>query len=95
MSVWVGPQREIASAIGLVLSRYLGWKSPYFVPEDMAEVAFHGPSFDFTDPESAFEAVIEMLDERFSIKPSEEFWRSQSKSTLGQLVQGLLAQGAA
>ncbi|WP_439640173.1 hypothetical protein [Nevskia sp.] len=95
MAIWTGRQLEVASAIGDLLACCLGWKSPYFMPDDMVDVVFHGPSFDSTDPESVFEAVVEMLDERFSIRPTEEFWRGHANSTFGQLVEGIVAHGAA
>lgn len=94
MHEWGGGRREeLARAISKVLSENLGWKSPYFLPNDMANVAFHGPSFDFCDPESALEGVIELLEEEFAIAPSEKFWQSHGETTFGALVDDSLALG--
>jgi hypothetical protein len=95
MAVWSNRELDLAQAIGSVLARALGWKSPYFLPEDMVDVVFHGPSFDFTDPESAFDDVVGMLDARFGIKPTDEFWHHHSKGTFGSLIAGLVTQSAA
>lgn len=93
MHAWHGEEtKAVAQAISRVLSERLGWKTPFFVPEDAVEVAFHGPSFDFTDPEAAFDAVREALGHEFGIQPDEAFWRAQSDVTMGQLIANLLAQ---
>ncbi len=93
MDAWHGSQaKAVAGLISLVLSKQLGWKTPYFIPDDSAEVAFHGPSFDFTDPEAAFEAVIEALDSELGMRPSKEFWPAQAGVSMGQLVAALLAE---
>jgi hypothetical protein len=92
MEAWQGSQaKTVASLISRVLSKQLGWKAPYFIPEDSAEVAFHGPSFDFTDPGAAFDAVVEALDLELGMRPSKEFWQAQSGVSMSQLVAGLLA----
>lgn len=93
MQAWHGEEaKAVAQVISRTLSERLGWQTPFFVPEDAAEVAFHGPSFDFTDPEAAFDAVREALTHEFGIQPSEPFWQAQSGVTMGQLVANLLAQ---
>ena len=96
MRAWGGGTSQvIAERIGEVLSQQFGWRTPFFVPEDSAQVAFHGPSFDFSDPESAFDAVVETLGLEFGIRPSTEFWRRQDGVTMGQLVSALHANSAA
>jgi len=93
MRAWGGGRHErVATAVSRVLAKSLGWKSPYFLPEDMAEVAFHGPSFDFTDPEAAFDDVVEMLRDEYNFHGSDEFWRCQKSLTMGRLVENLLAE---
>ena len=93
MNAWGGGKRqEVAASVSRVLAQQLGWKSGYFLPDDSATVAFHGPRFDFSDPESAFEAVLETLKTDFAISPPASFWQSHSKSTMGALIDSLLEQ---
>jgi hypothetical protein len=91
MALWGGGRRQaVAAEISRVLAQQLRWKTDYFVPEDSAAVAFHGPSFDFSDPESAFLAVRESLSDVFHISPPDSFWLQHEKSTMGTLVDALL-----
>lgn len=91
MDTWNGGLRQkLAEAISLVLSEQLGWKSVVFLPGDSVAVAFHGPRFDFNDPEAAFEAVLEVLELDFKIKVPGAFWTKHSDCTLGELVDDLL-----
>jgi hypothetical protein len=92
MSQWGGGQRQIlAEKISLILHEQLGWVSTIFIPGDAASVAFHGPRFDFNDPDAAFDDIVEMLERDYSLKPLHSFWESmQEDSTLGQLIDGLL-----
>ena len=93
MNAWGGGKRlEVAVSISKVLAQQLGWKSEYFLPDDSATVAFHGPRFDFCDPESAFEAVLETLRTNFEISPPAVFWQSHTESTMGELIDSLLEQ---
>jgi hypothetical protein len=93
MEAWQGSQaKTVAALISRVLSKQLGWKTPYFIPEDSAEVAFHGPSFDFTDPEAAFDAVVEALETELGMNARKDFWQAQAGASMGQLVAGLLAE---
>jgi hypothetical protein len=92
VSAWGGGDKQkLAQAISSVLARQLGWKSEVFLPEDSVAVAFHGPRFDFNDPESAFEEVVEELRAEFGISMPESFWAKQTERTLGELVNDLLA----
>ena len=96
MEEWGGGRRQrVAEAISKVLARQLGWKTEFFVPQDSVAVAFHGPRFDFNDPESAFEEVLEVLARDFNLKVAEAFWLKHSDSTLGEMVDGLLSNGDA
>lgn len=91
MALWGGGKRQaVAAEVSRVLAEQLGWKSSNFLPEDSAAVAFHGPSFDFSDPESAFCAVRENLKVEFQISPPDSFWLEHDKSTMGILVDALL-----
>ena len=91
MGKWGGGKRQqVAEAISRALVRQLGWKSEVFLPEDSAAVAFHGPRFDFSDPESAFEEVLEILDRDFGLKEPAALWAKHAESTLGEVVDGLL-----
>jgi hypothetical protein len=93
MNAWGGGRRqEVAVLVSRVLAQQLGWKSEYFMPDDSATVAFHGPRFDFSDPESAFEAVLEALKSDFEISPPASFWHSHTESTMGELIDSLLDQ---
>ena len=95
MDAWGGGLRQrLAEAVSHALSRQLGWKSAVFLPGDSAEVAFHGPRFDFNDPESALEAVVETLRKDFHITVPESFWAEHTGSTLGELVDDLVLRSA-
>lgn len=87
-----GLRRDLAMAISRALTRQLGWKSAVFIPEDSVAVAFHGPRFDFNDPESAFEEVVELLDRDFAIRVPDSFWASKSDVTMGELIDELVLQ---
>ena len=96
MSAWGGGKKQrLAQAISSVLSRNLGWKSEVFLPEDSVAVAFHGPRFDFSDPECAFEEVVEVLSKEFGVNMPESFWPQQGERTFGELVNELLAHADA
>src|SRR3569623_1357726 len=80
MAEWGGGQRQkIAESIARILSFQLGWKSRVFLPDDIVEVAFNGPTFDFVDSDSAFEEVVEMLKQDFGINPPQSFWDDKGK----------------
>ena len=86
-----GRRQRIAEAISKALTRQLGWKTEVFLPQDSAAVAFHGPRFDFNDPKSAFNEVLEVLDRDFGVRVSAAFWLAHGDSTLGEIVDGLLS----
>jgi hypothetical protein len=89
---WGGGKRQaIATAVSATLADQLGWKSRVFLPQDAVAVAFHGPSFEWTDPESAFEAVVKVLEVGFDLSAPEAFWQSHRESTLGELIDSLLS----
>ena len=91
LTLWGGgPRQDVASAVSKVLAQQLGWKTSYFLPEDSVAVAFHGPSFDFSDPESTFCAVLETLKDEFHISPPDGFWLQHGESTMGSLIDALL-----
>jgi hypothetical protein len=93
---WGGGLRQaVATAMSRVLANQLGWKSEVFLPQDAVAVAFHGPRFDFNDPDSAFEEIVEVLDRDFQIKVPDAFWASKSEANLGELVDVLLTHRAA
>lgn len=93
LRAWVaGPERELAVAIGTVLSRELGWKVNVFLPEDSVAAAFRGPSFDHSDPELAVAALVEMLPLEFGIQVAPEFFAKRWTGALRQLVNDLLAE---
>ena len=92
MTEWGGGRRQaLAEAISGILSKQLGWHSQVFLPQDAAAVAFHGPRFDFTDPDSAFEEVLETLSRDFKVVVPRSFWESKADATLGELIDGLLS----
>jgi hypothetical protein len=92
MSQWAGGERQIlAEKISQILHKRLGWHSAIFVPEDVATVAFYGPRFGIIDADIAFDDMVEMLRKDYSLTPTISFWESMENSTLGQLIDGLLA----
>ena len=96
MEQWGGGLRQrLAQRVSSVLAMQLGWRSQVFLPDDSAAVVFHGPSFDFNDPESALAAVLEMLEQDFRLSVPPAFWAQHAESTFGEVVDGLLASGAA
>ena len=96
MAAWRGGQRQrLAEAISRILARRLGWKSEVFLPQDSATVAFHGPRFDFNDPESAFEEVLEVLNRDFGLSVPAAFWVEHGHSSLGDVIDGLLSHADA
>jgi hypothetical protein len=92
MSQWGGGERQtLAEKISEILHKRLGWRSAIFVPQDVATVAFYGPSFGIIDADIAFDDMVEMLRKDYSLNPTISFWESMEDSTLGQLIDGLLA----
>ena len=92
MSEWGGGERQIlAEKISQILHKQLGWRSAIFVPQDVATVAFYGPSFGIIDADIAFDDMVDMLRKDYSLTPTISFWESMENSTLGQLIDGLLA----
>jgi hypothetical protein len=91
MDSWGGGQRQhIAQVISNILAHQLGWQSAVFLPEDSANVCFHGPRFDFIDGESALEEIVEKIAEDFRITVAQEFWRRHIGSNMGKLVDDLM-----
>ncbi|MBY0236931.1 MAG: hypothetical protein K2W93_18255, partial [Burkholderiaceae bacterium] len=91
MAQWGGGERQVlAEAIAEVLAVQLRWKSKVFLPDDAAIAVFHGPSFDFSDPVGAFDAVVELVGRDFGIQVSASFWQSHGDSSMGKLVDALL-----
>ena len=79
MAIWgEGSKQRLAETISCILARQLGWKSQVFIPQDSAAVAFHGPRFDFNDPESAFEEMLETLTRDFGLSVPPAFWLAHS-----------------
>ena len=92
MVAWGGGKRQrLAETISHILARRLDWKSQVFLPQDSVAVAFHGPRFDFNDPESAFEEVLEALNRDFGLAVPPAFWLAHSDSSLGEVIDGLLS----
>ena len=92
MTEWGGGRRQqLAEAISRILCKQLGWHSQVFLPQDATAVAFHGPRFDFSDPDSAFEEVVEALSRDFGIVVPQSLWEGTAEATLGELIDGLLS----
>lgn len=92
MVAWGGGQRQrLAEVISCILARQLGWHSQVFLPQDSAAVAFHGPRFDFNDPEAAFEEIVEALNRDFGLVVPPTFWLTHGDSSLGEVIDGLLS----
>ena len=92
MSEWGGGERQIlAEKISQILHKQLGWRSAIFVPQDVATVAFYGPSFGIIDADIAFDDMVDMLRKDYSLIPTISFWESMENSTLGQMIDGLLS----
>ncbi|WP_070251633.1 hypothetical protein [Duganella phyllosphaerae] len=92
MSQWGGGERQIlAEKISRILHKQLGWLTPIFVPQDVATVSFYGPSFGIIDADIAFDDMVKMLRKDYSLAPTISFWESMANSTLGELIDGLLA----
>jgi hypothetical protein len=92
MAVWQDGERlQLALSISKIVASTLGWKSPFFLPNDSADVVFHGPRFDFNDPEAAIEGIEEMFLARFGVPIPESLWREAVDVTMGELVDRLLA----
>ncbi len=54
--------------------------------------AFRGPSFDWSDPEHAVEALVESLPQDFGISADSKFFAAHWEATLGDLVVSLLSR---
>lgn len=92
MSAWDGATRSaLACQVSAILATSFGWKSPYFLPDDAAIVAFHGPRFDFNGPGDAVGRIEEMLLKEYGVRVPSTIWREAIDDTMGQLIDRLLA----
>jgi len=94
MSAWgSGDLREIAMILGEAFSRYCGWPTPYFLPNDVVTVVANGPSFGWMDTTDTEEAV-RFIEEALDLTMGAEFWQGIDRETMSDLVSRLLAAKA-
>jgi hypothetical protein len=91
IDAWGGHDRQLlATEVGIALAMQCGWPTPFFVPDDHIAVIVGGPMFaatDVTDVSNAIGAMEEIAD----VKMGAAFWEASGSSTLGDLVDQLLA----
>lgn len=95
LNSWGGGERQrIATQMGTVLARRLGWPTPYFLPGDNLAVVAGGPRFNTIDRDLDVDDAIGELQERLGVTMPTAFWQGAGPLTLAELVDHLLAAGA-
>lgn len=93
---WGGGERQrVATQVGVIMARHLGWPNPYFLPGDSVAVVAGGPRFDAMDRDLDVEETIAELQETLGVAMPKAFWQDAGPLTLAELVDQLMAAGAA
>ena len=96
LSSWGGGARQtVATEVGAVFSRRLRWPTPYFLPSDNMSVIASGPRFNTIDGGLDVEDAIGEIEEFLMVKMPKAFWQDAGSLSLGDVVDRLLAAGAA
>ncbi|NYF22368.1 hypothetical protein HDC36_003844 [Xanthomonas sp. JAI131] len=96
MELWGGGTRQrAASAIGAILARRLRWPGPCFLPDDVFAVVCGGPRFEMLDTGADVEDAIGEIQTQLGVALPASFWEGTATWTLGEVVDALLAAGAA
>jgi hypothetical protein len=90
-----GTRQQVANKISAILARRFRWSSIYFLPGDNVGVIAGGPRFDSIDGGLDVEEAIDEIEEGLGITMPKAFWQGAGSSTLGEIVDQLLAAGAA
>lgn len=94
MSAW-GEELErllLAECYGRMLSEWLEWKTPYFLPRDNIAVIAAGPVYRDID-ELSFEQATLQLERLCGAKIPESFWEMKEDLTLGSVIDFFLEAG--
>jgi len=94
MELW-GPnheRRNLAACLGVILADYLGWKRPYFLPDDRFEVVTYGPKYRDLD-ELLFEEATLEFEKTCGRRLPDSDWMGWSSATFGEVIDALLARG--
>lgn len=90
-----GTRQQAATEISAILARHLRWHSPYFLPGDNVGAIAGGPRFNSIDGDLDAENAIGEIEEHLGVTMPKSFWWTSGSSTLGEIVDQLLAAGAA
>jgi len=91
MAAWSDEkQRNVALIFGGSISRQVGWKTPYFLPEDSATVIAYGPRFLMLE-EFPWTAAVSDFEDQIGNKFENEFWEkvidwNDKNATFGELI---------
>jgi hypothetical protein len=88
MNVWDGGRRRrIATVVGEIFGRHLGWSSTVFLPQDHLTVIAGGPRFSsFDEGGDAIAAALGAIEAIYGITLPPAFWRNPNR-TLADLVE--------
>lgn len=86
--------RTMAANMGEIFSRTLRWPTEFFLSEDRFAVIFGGPKFNSFGCELDAKELIGEIEESTGVGMSDEFWASSSSSTLGMIVDQMVATKA-
>ena len=96
LGLWGGGARQaVATEVGAIFSRRLRWPTPYFLPTDNIAVIAGGPRFSTIDGDLDAEDAIGEIEEALMVKMPKTFWQGAGSLSLGEVVDCLLAAGAA
>ena len=88
---WGGGERSaMAATVGEAFARYCDWPTPYFLPGDSVQVVANGPAFGWIHHADDHDA-IGAIEEAIGTRMGDAFWREIGASTMGDLVDRLLA----
>ena len=96
MDQWGGGTRQqVATQTSAILARHLRWPSTHFLPGDNLGVIASGPRFGIIDSDLDAEDAIANIEKQLGVSMPREFWQAAGSSTFGEVVDQLLAAGAA
>jgi hypothetical protein len=91
MVVWpTEEERDIALLMGKHFSRWLRWRSPYFLPDDKLCTIAGGPCFD-TDAMD-FLAALDEIEKELGTTLGDQFWKDSVSLSLHDVVSAFLTK---
>lgn len=83
---WAEPERTNALAVGTLIQRHIGWRTPYFLPRDAFAVIAYGPRFQSMD-DLLFASFADAIDDEIGPPGiSDEIWSQLLTGDFSEVV---------